>query len=284
MKLRVVLGMAVLGALANASSVAHISFVIGKVRYHAVVVDMTSGKVSVKTVLANGSKTAWSMIGKDQPIAAITGTFFSPAEAIPVADVLVDGDLKAKGDRGSCFGVDYFGAVNIFDEHFKQPVEWSNYQYGLRGAVRVVSDGRVCPDPKAQRFHDRRIWSSASRTGIGLTKAGKLVLIATNKPVTLSEFGRAMLACGVKNGLSLDGGSSSCLYYNGEMLISPKRRLTNLLVITKRSKDLLPPIQQVAKVPAPAKPTDNQIISIQQNSPVVLPPTTTSPPSCGKQR
>ncbi len=280
-----VLGLAVLGVLANASSVAHVSFVFGKARYHAVIVDMNAGKVSVKTVLANGSRTAWNMIGKDQPIAAITGTFFSPAEAIPVADVLVDGDLKAKGDRGSCFGVDYFGACSIFDEHFKQPVEWSNYQYGLRGAVRVVSNGRVCPDPKSQRFHDKRIWSAASRTGIGLTTSGKLVLIATNKPVTLSQFGKAMLSCGIKNGLSLDGGSSSCLYYNGQMLISPRRRLTNLLVITPRPKDLLPPVQQIAKAPTPAKPSDSQItITIQQNTPAIATPGTSGSPDSGKQR
>src|SRR5579885_2802226 len=129
MKLLTVLGLATLGVVANASPVAHVSFVVAHVRYQAVIVDMSSGKVSLKTVLANGSNKAWNMIGRDQPIAAITGTFFSPAEAVPVADVLVDGDLKAKGDRGSCLGVDYFGAVSIFDEHYRTPVEWSNFQY-----------------------------------------------------------------------------------------------------------------------------------------------------------
>src|SRR5690348_12302913 len=126
MKLLTVLGLATLGVVANASSVAHISFVKNHVRYHAVVVDLNAGKVSVKTVLANGNRSAWSMIGKDQPLAAITGTFFAPAQGIPVADVLVDGNLRAQGNRGSCFGVDYFGAVSIFDEHFRQPVQWSN--------------------------------------------------------------------------------------------------------------------------------------------------------------
>jgi len=266
MKLFTLLGFATLAVAASASPVAHVSFVSGGARYHAVVVDMSAGKVSVKTVLASGSRSAWSMIGKDQPLAAITGTFFAPAQGIPVADVLVDGNLKATGDRGSCFGVDYFGCVSIFDERFRTPVEWSSFQYGLRGAVRVVSNGKVCPDPKAQRFRDKRIWSSASRTGIGITKAGKLVLIATSRPVTLSQFGRAMVACGIKNGLSLDGGSSTCLYYNGQMLLSPKRRLTNLLVITPRPSQLLPP-QQIAKIPAAPLTGENRItISVQQKS------------------
>ena len=285
MKLLTVLGLATLGVVAHASTVAHTSFVVNHVRYHAVIVDLNSGKVSVKTVLANGSRNAWSFIGKDQPIAAMTGTFFSPAEAIPVADVLVDGALMAKGDRGSCVGIDYFGAVSIFDEHFQQPVEWANYQYGLRGGVRVVSNGKVCPDPKAQRFHDRRIWSSASRAGIGLTKSGKLVLIATSKPVTLSQFGRAMLSCGIKNGISLDGGSSTCLYYEGQMLVSPRRRLTNLLVVTPRSSKMLPPMQTVAKTLPAAGTADNHItVSVDQNAPVTTPSNSGTTGQPGKQQ
>lgn len=247
MKLYLTLALATLGGLCSANPVAHLNFVSGKARYHAIVVDMAAGKVAVKTVMAQGGRSAWGMIGKDQPLAAITGTFFAPDQAIPVADVLVDGKLMATGDRGSAVGIDYTGMVNIFDQQFKSPVAWKSYQYGMRGAVRVVSNGKVNPNPKAQNFHDRAIWGRASRTGIGLTKAGKLVLIATKKPVTLSEFGRAMVACGVKNGLSMDGGSSTCLYYNGQMIMSPRRRLTNLLVITPRSG---PPLtQQIVEAP-----------------------------------
>ncbi len=289
MKLLTVLGFASLATGVLASPVAHISFVRGHARYHEIVVDLSAGNLAVKTVVTEGSHSAWSMIGKDQPLAAITGTFFSPGGSCsPVADVLVDGDLKAQGDRGSCMGVDYVGGVTIFDEHFKTAVNWDSYQYGLRGAVRVVSNGRVCPDPKSQRFHDRAIWGNASRTGIGLTKAGKLVFIATSRPVTLSEFGHAMVQCGIKNGISLDGGSSTCLYYNGQMLLSPHRQLTNLLVITPRPTQSLAMRQVPAKLPPPGAAdvvvgTGNSItvVRTQQNGP---PPSSQSNGSGGKQR
>lgn len=240
MKLLISLGLAAIGVFAQANSVAHLNFVRGKARYHALVVDMSAGQYALKTVLASNSTKAWSMIGKDQPLAAITGTFFDTSSAIPVADVLVDGELHSKGNRGSCLAVDYFGAVTIFDENYRRQVDWGTYQYGLRGAVRVVSNGKVNPDPKSQRFRDRAIWGRAARTGVGLTKSGKLVLIATGKPVTLSEFGRAMVSVGIKNGLSLDGGSSTCLYYKGQMLLSPRRRLSNLLVVTNKPADFAP--------------------------------------------
>ena len=289
MKLLTLLGFASLATGALASPVAHISFVRGHARYHAIVVDLSAGNLAVKTVVTDGSHSAWSMIGKDQPLAAITGTFFSPGGSCsPVADVLVNGNLKAQGDRGSCMGVDYDGGVTIFDEHFKTAVNWDSYQYGLRGGVRVVSDGRVCPDPKSQRFHDRAIWGNASRTGIGLTKAGKLVFIATSRPITLSEFGHAMVQCGIKNGISLDGGSSTCLYYNGQMLLSPHRQLTNLLVITPRPTQSLAMRQVPSKLPPPdvanvVVGTGNSItiVRTQQNA---LPPSSQPDGNGGKQR
>ena len=93
------------------------------------------------------------------------------------------------------------------------------------------------PNPKAQRFRDRRIWGRASRTGVGLTKKGKLVLMATSQSVTLSEFGKAMVSQGVREALSMDGGTSTCFYYRGSMLIRPGRNLSNMLVLSERPID-----------------------------------------------
>lgn len=238
------------GAKAPPPCVAYDTFVHSKVRYHAVTADLSTGVISAETIMSGSPSPAWHMIGKEQPIAAITGTFFAPRGGIPIADVLVDGSLMAKGNRGSGVGVDHFGAVTIFDERFRSATDWANYRYGLRGAVRVVSNGRVQPNPKAQRFRDKRIWSKAARTGIGMTKSGKLVMLATKKPVTLSQFGKAMVSRGVLNGISLDGGGSTCLYFNGSMKISTQRKLVNLFVIAPRSPYSVPPTR-IAATKAP---------------------------------
>jgi exopolysaccharide biosynthesis protein len=175
-----------------------------------------------------------TLVDGSQPVVAITGTFFSPGSQKCVADVLVDGNLVAKGARGTAVGVDYDGNVTIFDEPFNKEIDWSSYKFGLRGAVRVVDGGKVRPNPIAQRFHDSHIWGKAARVGLGLTKSGKLVLFATKEKVTLSELGNAMKSRGVRNGVSLDGGSSTCFYYNGSYLIAPQRKLCNMFIVSQR--------------------------------------------------
>jgi exopolysaccharide biosynthesis protein len=222
---------AALGA-GHARSIAYDSFKYGNHFYHVVAVNPAS--CSVKTVHQDWLTSVHTMVDRSQPKVAITGTFFSPGSQKCVADVEVDGKMVATGARGTTVAVDYYGKVSIFDEPFNSQIDWSLYQFGLRGAVRVVDGGRVAPDPKAQRFHDPAIWGSASRTGLGLNKAGKVLLFATPDRVTLSEFGKAMKSRGVRNGVSLDGGASTCMYYNGTFVVAPHRKLCNLLVVSEK--------------------------------------------------
>jgi hypothetical protein len=215
--------------------IAYDSFKHGKAYYHVVTADLSSGMVSAGTVHSPHLTSVWKLLAEGTPTVAITGTFFSPQGGQPVADVLVDGDLVASGERGSAIGVDWYGGVNIFDTRFGQNVDWDKYRFGLRGAVRVVTDGKVRPNPKAQKFRDRRIWGSAARTAVGLSKHGKLVLVATKNSVTLSQLGKAMVSRGITDGVSLDGGGSTCMYYRGSMLISPNRKLSNMFVISQKA-------------------------------------------------
>jgi exopolysaccharide biosynthesis protein len=227
------------------------TFGYGRNRYHIVVADLSSTTLSAGTMHSRGLTSVWKMIGREQPIAAITGTFFAPRQQKPVADVLVDGKLVANGARGTAIGVNYNGNVKIFDQGFGQTTDWLKYRFGMRGAVRVISSGKVSPNPKAQKFRDRRIWGRAARTGLGITKYGKLVLIATTNKVTLSELGKAMRSRGVMEAVSLDGGTSTCLYYKGAMVVRPGRKLSNLFIISKRGV--------VAAANSSSKPTTKAI-------------------------
>lgn len=215
--------------------VAYESFKQGSAIYHSVRANLGVDQVSAEVTYTPKLTKAWSTLGKRQPVAAITGTFFAFENQQPVADVIVDGELVANAARGSVLAVDWFGRVKIFDARRYQPIDWFPYRYALRGLVRLVADGKVCPNPQAQGFRDRRIWGSASRTAVGLTKEGKLVFMATPNSVTLSELGKAMTSKGVVEAVSLDGGGSTMLYYRGSMVIGPKRALSTMFMIHERS-------------------------------------------------
>lgn len=229
---------AVVGAPTSAP-IGYGSFVHAKHGYHYVQVDFSTGQVAASVVSSRRLTSAWKLLSRSQPLAAITGTFFDLRSQQAVADVVVDGDVRSTGARGTVVAVDWFGKVKIFDRPYRSAVDWSEFRYGFRGTVRVVSDGKVRPNPKAQRFRDRRIWGRAARTALGLNRRGKLLLFVTRSQVTLSELGRAMKSRGVVDGVSLDGGGSTCLYYKGSMVVSPHRRLSNLFVICKRPPDAL---------------------------------------------
>jgi exopolysaccharide biosynthesis protein len=226
---------ALISALSGkARPISYRSFEYNRHFYHMVVANVPGGSCQVKTVQNNWLVSAHKLLAKSRPFVAITGTFFSPGSQKAVADILVDGNLVCRGARGTVVAVNKFGDVKIFDAPYNRPIDWSNYQFGLRGGVRVVDGGVVRPNPVAQRFHDKNIWGNASRVGLGLTKGGVLLLFATKNKVSLSELGRAMKLHGVRNGVSLDGGASTCFYYNGSFIIEPQRKLCNMLVVSEK--------------------------------------------------
>ncbi len=215
------------------SAVSYETFRSGGKGYHAVKADLASGSVSAETVYADTLVSPWTLVTRTYPIAAITGTFFAPQDGTPVADVMVDGTLVARGNRGSVLAVKEDGQIVIEDKGYRRKFDWTGIKYGLRGAVRLISDSTVNPDPKSQSFRDPRIWGHAARTGVGVDHRGKLVLVATKQNVTLSELGRAMKKKGVVDAVSLDGGGSTCLYYMGKMVVSTPRKLSNMFVIRR---------------------------------------------------
>lgn len=236
MSLIAAFGIAMTGAGPNnaARAIGYELITQGKAKYHMVTANMNSGYIAASTVHAPRLTSVKALLAPSKPVAAITGTFFNLQSQRPVADVLVDGTLVSKGSRGSSIGVSYFGAVKIFHDRFLKKTDWAEYKFGLRGTVKILENGKVCPNPKAQKFKDKRIWGRAARTAIGITKNGKLMLVATRSQVTLSELGRAMKSKGVMDGVSLDGGGSTCLFYQGSYIIPPQRKLSNLFVLTRR--------------------------------------------------
>jgi uncharacterized protein YigE (DUF2233 family) len=141
------------------------------------------------------------------------------------------------GYHGSCLAVDHFNQAAILDPKWGRRFDMSLYRFVVRGGVRLLSGGDLTVYPKAQKFKDPRVWSPARRIAVGVTSNNKIVFVGTNSPVLLSTLAKAMKSFGVRNGMALDGGGSAALYYDGKLLMSPSRGMTNLLTISA-AKDI----------------------------------------------
>jgi len=222
-------------AQGNSPPIRYTSFIQGKALFHLIVADLTNDLVSVETKFASSLTPVRKLLQEDDPVAALTGTFFAWENEKPVGDVILDGELVAKGRRGSALAVDWFGKVHIFHPRYREVVDWFPYRFALRGAVRIVQNGKVDPDPRSQHFRDKSIWGRAARTAVGVSGDGKVILIATRSAVSLSQLGWALVGKGARDAVSLDGGGSTTMYYRGKMVIPSGRRLSNMFVLFERS-------------------------------------------------
>lgn len=220
---------------ATAPRIAYQTFTQGRATYHLVIADLSGEDVSVETRCGERLNSVKTMLGSETPTVALNGTFFAWENQKPVGDVIVDGERVAMGRRGSVVAVDWFGKVHIFHPKFREEVDWFPFRYALRGTVMLVDNGKVVPNPKAQKFRDRSIWGKAARTAIGVTQEGKLLMIATKSAVTLSQVGWALVGKGAVNAVCLDGGGSTTLMYRGKTVLPTSRRLSNLFLVFERS-------------------------------------------------
>jgi hypothetical protein len=202
---------------------------------HVVKVDLSSEQVKVSGVVSRyrgQAEPVSEMVSRAHPIVAMTGTFHSVRSKLPVGDIVIDGECVNRGDFPSCLAIDWFSQPKILTYEWAKRQDWRNYEYLVGGGIRVLKSGVVNPDIRHRRDH--HVFKPNPRTAAGITRQHKLLLVATRERVTLSRLGKIMKALGARDAISLDGGSSVCLYYKGKMLVSAGRKLTNLLVVYDR--------------------------------------------------
>lgn len=99
----------------------------------------------------------------------------------------------------------------------------TNYPFTLGAGPLLVQNGRIVLNAEREVFSQAFIRQQASRSAIGVTSNGQLILAAVHersygKGPTLSEIAQIMQRLGAVDALNLDGGSSTGLYLGGELL------------------------------------------------------------------
>jgi exopolysaccharide biosynthesis protein len=134
-----------------------------------------------------------------------------------------------------------FGAETV-DIEFSTNPKWENVRHIISGGPYLVKNGEVFVDMTAQKLN--AIGGRNPRTAIGYTRDNDLILIAvdgregSSVGMTLSELGYLMKSLGCVNAINLDGGGSTVMYVNGQIVNRPAQpggiALSNALVIAKK--------------------------------------------------
>lgn len=100
----------------------------------------------------------------------------------------------------------------------------------VSGAPRLVQDGEMCYELISGFQEERFTTAVTPRTAIGTTKDGKLIVVNV-LAASIQQMRELMLELGCEDATNLDGGGSAALYYQGQILCSPGRKLTSTLQI-----------------------------------------------------
>lgn len=189
--------------------------------------------VRIRPAMARGDGEEFEdIVNRYHPYAAINGTYYD-FDNKPIGDILMDGHLVNRGCCRNAIAVTRTGKVE-FIHRKKGRLRWKGYRYGLAAGPRLVHKGRIALDPLADGFKQKCQNVRAWRSGIGITRSGKLLLITAQESLTLSEFAQLMLDEDAVEAMNLDGGGVCALYADGNTLCSPTKIMTNVLLVYKK--------------------------------------------------
>jgi len=141
-----------------------------------------------------------------------------------------------KSKLGKLFGAQYV------DVEINTNPKWENVKHIISGGPYLVKDNQIFIDMTAQKLQS--IGGRNPRTAVGYTKDGDLILAAVDGRegssigLTLGELAALMKNLGCTNAINLDGGGSTVMYVNGQIVNHPQQvggiALSNALVISKK--------------------------------------------------
>ncbi len=112
--------------------------------------------------------------------------------------------------------------------------DWSQVREAVGGGPIVLANGNPIFYPDIEGFTDPKVLQrSGQRSGVGFTSDNVLYLITTSG-ARVCDLGHILKALGCVQGINLDGGASSCLWYRGKYLTPPGRQISNGLCVIER--------------------------------------------------
>lgn len=116
---------------------------------------------------------------------------------------------------------------------------WNSMQLAIGGGPKLLENGALAVDYREQ-FSPQLLKQRAPRTAIGIDDFGNLILVvvdgrqALSKGLTMLELADLMDSIGAKHAMNLDGGGSSTLFLDGQVVNKPsdgqERKVSNAIL------------------------------------------------------
>jgi exopolysaccharide biosynthesis protein len=237
--------LALVATCASAGNVAYMNHTIRSCDTHVVQINTVASSVRLGLLRPAGCDydgnryrdgSLLGMARASGTLAAITGTYFSPPTLEPVGAIALHGMLVYDGLAHSVLR--YQKDKTVVIEHHPcgtrgHDLDWDGTLFAMASSPSLVRSGRPTIEPYG--YH-RGIGGNAARCAVGVTGAGKLLLVAT-EPTSLGRLSRIMLDLGAQEAINLDGGTSAGLWYDGRMRVWPGRSLTQAIGVFEDPRD-----------------------------------------------
>ncbi len=108
------------------------------------------------------------------------------------------------------------------------PGDFASYPHVLGAGPVLLLNGQIVLDARDEKFNQNFVEGKASRSAIGRTPAGTIIIAAVHNRTagpgpTLTEMAQILQQLGAADALNLDGGGSTTLYLGGQLLEHPPR-------------------------------------------------------------
>lgn len=172
-----------------------------------------------------------SLVARSKPELAVNGAYFSKDSLKPIGDIVVDGKLVTAGMMGTALAITADNRASIRRVTWGHAADWSGYQTVVGCGPALVLNGQIDVHPEEEGFHDPHVMGSTRRMGVGLLDERHMLIVTTLAPVSFGKWAQVMKALCCRDAMNLDAGASLAMYYRGQTLIHPGRKLTNLLIV-----------------------------------------------------
>ncbi len=205
--------------------------------YYLIVKDPTRVKVGVSSKLKIEGETTSQIAENNNAIAAINGGAFTdssssaqwtgngglPSGLIMTGGEIVHSDIGGDTGKTDLLAFTKEGKMIVGNYNIKQLRELGA-QEALSFTPVLISNGKKLPIGVE--------WGIAPRTAIGQIQDGAVSLldidgrsIVGSKGASLTELQEVMYKLGAYNAINLDGGKSTTMYYDGEIINNPSNSM-----------------------------------------------------------